>query len=626
MPYPYTDSSSASTSISSESPPQPVTPYEATELFPHQQSGQHHHHSTSSSYKSQEPRSPYTLNQEATGALEAYDAQHQKFAAPEGGSSYAMSSTASRQSAQSLSHILTSFKTLDATGDGKSPTFPLQPASVTNHPAEAYSSISSASSSGDASSSCSPADLFQGQQLQYQAQTPASELSSAAGDPPFFGASSGVGSYGSEYHEKRNDDGVYGGGRSAATTSAIRLAGPSDAHDESRREHWPLTSADMARYSSGATTGDPQQHKYGVDTTPRHRSAYFDDQQQHFDNGASMRQATQHHLMSSDGQTTTSLPPMRTSTGPILPRIGDLTDWPPRPSSSSGVGATTMSSSASTQPQYNGLNTPLINHRHYQSNSTGCSPSYTPSYSAPSSMQRSHSSQYGRSFDENGVYSQQQQQQRVPRSDGWNPEYIPGGADYGFISSGGGRSTYPQQQQQPTSSAPYYGSSAGAASLQSFPKSHGFQSMRFDGGDQNRPVTSAGFNSVGYDGAQAMAVTYTDNSGEKETPHLRRKCFNCSCTEPPSWRRSTMTPGKIVCNRCGLYERTHNRARPSTAVGDLRKLGSKGVALAYATGGAASSSDPYTSMPTNAKTGESLRTSKKISPHEQHQHAPYHYQ
>ncbi|KAJ7827003.1 hypothetical protein B0H14DRAFT_2289802, partial [Mycena olivaceomarginata] len=55
---------------------------------------------------------------------------------------------------------------------------------------------------------------------------------------------------------------------------------------------------------------------------------------------------------------------------------------------------------------------------------------------------------------------------------------------------------------------------------------------------------------------------YTDDAVSKETQYLRRRCFTCRTTEPPSWRRSTLNPGKIVCNRCGLYERTHLRARP----------------------------------------------------------------
>jgi GATA-binding protein len=59
-----------------------------------------------------------------------------------------------------------------------------------------------------------------------------------------------------------------------------------------------------------------------------------------------------------------------------------------------------------------------------------------------------------------------------------------------------------------------------------------------------------------------VPVQHTDDAASKETQYLRRRCFNCSQTEPPSWRRSTLNPGKIVCNKCGLYERTHLRPRP----------------------------------------------------------------
>ncbi|EIW76224.1 hypothetical protein CONPUDRAFT_139653 [Coniophora puteana RWD-64-598 SS2] len=57
-------------------------------------------------------------------------------------------------------------------------------------------------------------------------------------------------------------------------------------------------------------------------------------------------------------------------------------------------------------------------------------------------------------------------------------------------------------------------------------------------------------------------IQHTDDAASKETQYLRRRCFNCHTTEPPSWRRSTLNPGKIVCNKCGLYERTHLRPRP----------------------------------------------------------------
>ena len=59
-----------------------------------------------------------------------------------------------------------------------------------------------------------------------------------------------------------------------------------------------------------------------------------------------------------------------------------------------------------------------------------------------------------------------------------------------------------------------------------------------------------------------VLVQYTDNSASKETSFVRRRCHNCFITEPPSWRHSPLHPNKIVCNRCGLYEKTHARARP----------------------------------------------------------------
>ncbi|KAF8897895.1 hypothetical protein BD779DRAFT_1608379 [Infundibulicybe gibba] len=59
-----------------------------------------------------------------------------------------------------------------------------------------------------------------------------------------------------------------------------------------------------------------------------------------------------------------------------------------------------------------------------------------------------------------------------------------------------------------------------------------------------------------------LQMTYLSPHTGLPTQYLRRRCFNCHTTEPPSWRRSTLNPGKIVCNKCGLYERTHLRPRP----------------------------------------------------------------
>lgn len=81
-----------------------------------------------------------------------------------------------------------------------------------------------------------------------------------------------------------------------------------------------------------------------------------------------------------------------------------------------------------------------------------------------------------------------------------------------------------------------------------------------------------------------LPIQHTDDAASKETQYLRRRCFNCHTTEPPSWRRSTLNPGKIVCNKCGLYERTHLRPRPlrfdELRAGNKARKNSKGGAAA----------------------------------------------
>ncbi|KAF7297332.1 hypothetical protein MIND_00966500 [Mycena indigotica] len=56
--------------------------------------------------------------------------------------------------------------------------------------------------------------------------------------------------------------------------------------------------------------------------------------------------------------------------------------------------------------------------------------------------------------------------------------------------------------------------------------------------------------------------SYTDDAGTKLSDKIRRKCFNCCTTETSTWRRSNLNAGKVLCNKCGLFERTHNRSRP----------------------------------------------------------------
>ncbi|KAI0825419.1 hypothetical protein BC629DRAFT_1254412, partial [Irpex lacteus] len=55
---------------------------------------------------------------------------------------------------------------------------------------------------------------------------------------------------------------------------------------------------------------------------------------------------------------------------------------------------------------------------------------------------------------------------------------------------------------------------------------------------------------------------HTDDAATKLNDRVRRKCYNCRTTDTSTWRRSSLTPGKVLCNKCGLFERTHSRPRP----------------------------------------------------------------
>ncbi|TBU45267.1 hypothetical protein BD309DRAFT_989647 [Dichomitus squalens] len=61
---------------------------------------------------------------------------------------------------------------------------------------------------------------------------------------------------------------------------------------------------------------------------------------------------------------------------------------------------------------------------------------------------------------------------------------------------------------------------------------------------------------------QPNYIIHTDDASTKLSDRVRRKCYNCRTTDTSTWRRSSLTPGKVLCNKCGLFERTHSRPRP----------------------------------------------------------------
>lgn len=75
--------------------------------------------------------------------------------------------------------------------------------------------------------------------------------------------------------------------------------------------------------------------------------------------------------------------------------------------------------------------------------------------------------------------------------------------------------------------------------------------MRDNYGRQYPPINQA-----------PVTIVHTDDAATKLTDGIRRRCFNCCTTDTSTWRRSNLSPGKVLCNKCGLFERTHSRPRP----------------------------------------------------------------
>ncbi|KAK7044010.1 hypothetical protein VNI00_008180 [Paramarasmius palmivorus] len=99
-------------------------------------------------------------------------------------------------------------------------------------------------------------------------------------------------------------------------------------------------------------------------------------------------------------------------------------------------------------------------------------------------------------------------------------------------------------------------------------------------------------NHAGYPipGHQVQTIVYTEDAATKLSDRVRRRCFNCCTTDTSTWRRSNLSPGKVLCNKCGLFERTHSRPRPE-------QFPHKRGPLASSALGRGERSPPLTSLP-----------------------------
>jgi hypothetical protein len=101
---------------------------------------------------------------------------------------------------------------------------------------------------------------------------------------------------------------------------------------------------------------------------------------------------------------------------------------------------------------------------------------------------------------------------------------------------------------------PRYGHSASSRTLEHSADVRVVSSPQVVGsrGEFTRPLSGPG----------GDEISYTEEANTKISNRLRRRCFNCKATETSTWRRSVLSPGKLLCNKCGLFERTHAIPRP----------------------------------------------------------------
>ncbi len=62
------------------------------------------------------------------------------------------------------------------------------------------------------------------------------------------------------------------------------------------------------------------------------------------------------------------------------------------------------------------------------------------------------------------------------------------------------------------------------------------------------------FNTHPLSGLGSDEISYTDEANSKISNRLRRRCFNCKATETSTWRRSVLSPGKLVGHLSYLTE------------------------------------------------------------------------
>jgi len=115
---------------------------------------------------------------------------------------------------------------------------------------------------------------------------------------------------------------------------------------------------------------------------------------------------------------------------------------------------------------------------------------------------------------------------------------------------------------------------------------------------------------MGLDDVDESMLEFTSRQDTKPTRLLRRQCFNCrTWRDVSAWRRSIIQPGHIVCNKCGLYEKAHKRARPLNERGEFVRPG-KSAAAGAAHQHLIHAHPPLTALPSLCLSGTNASAAK----------------
>ncbi len=141
---------------------------------------------------------------------------------------------------------------------------------------------------------------------------------------------------------------------------------------------------------------------------------------------------------------------------------------------------------------------------------------------------------------------QQSQQQPSHFSQGYHPNHHPHHSPNSFPSIHGGVPGASDLGSNSTDHLPLSHSQTSSPLVVPTQTAPLPSTVAYSSRPSSRNGVGGGGPGIGTTTIGGIQIMYTDDASSKETQFLRRRCYNCHTTEPPSWRRSILHEGKIV--------------------------------------------------------------------------------